>query len=123
MKNRLLWVMLLFCLMVGNIQAQDAPMVRLVKIVVTSSSLDTYTQLLKAQMNTAIAEEEGVLEYHVVTEKNQPNVFTLIEIYRDSLAYWAHLKTPHFLAYKTATANMVQSLTLLDALLVAQVVK
>lgn len=96
MKNRLLWVVLLFCLMVGNIQAQDAPMVRLVKIVVTSSSLDTYTPLLKAQMNTAIAEEEGVLEYHVVTEKNHPNVFTLIEIYRDSSAYRAHLKTPPF---------------------------
>jgi quinol monooxygenase YgiN len=35
-----------------------------------------------------------------------------MEIYADQAAYEAHLKSSHFLKYKTATATMVRSLTL-----------
>jgi quinol monooxygenase YgiN len=35
-------------------------------------------------------------------------------MYADRQAYEAHLKTPHFLKYKTTTAHMVKSLKLVD---------
>lgn len=37
-----------------------------------------------------------------------------MEIYADETAYRAHLEAPHFLKYKTSTAGMVKSLTLLE---------
>ena len=35
-------------------------------------------------------------------------------MYKDNNAYQAHLKTPHFLKYKTSTLKMVKSLKLID---------
>lgn len=98
-------------------------MVRLVKIEVDPDSLAVYILMLKEQMNTAIRLEEGVMEYHVVSEKDKPYIFTLIEIYKDRASYLSHLNTAHFLKYKTATKNMVKSLELIDANLIARVTK
>ena len=75
-------------------------MVRLVKIEVDPAMLPEFIFMLKEQMNTAVQLEEGVLEYHVVAEKNNPYLFTLIEIYKDNESYLSHIKSPHFLKYK-----------------------
>lgn len=37
----------------------------------------------------------------------------MFEIYQSREAYLAHLKTPHFLKYKTAVENIVKSLKLI----------
>ena len=98
-------------------------MVRLVKIEVDPAMLPEFIFMLKEQMNTAVQLEEGVLEYHVVAEKNNPYLFTLIEIYKDNESYLSHIKSPHFLKYKKGTENMVKSLELIDVNLIAQSVK
>ena len=41
-----------------------------------------------------------------------PEQVRILEIYQDREAYEQHLKTPHFLAYKTGSAAMVKSLRL-----------
>ena len=41
--------------------------------------------------------------------------FVILEIYADQTAYEAHIKTPHFLKYKSVTQGMVKSLELVDA--------
>jgi 4-carboxymuconolactone decarboxylase len=74
-------------------------------------------------MNTAVKLEEGVLEYRVVNEKENPHRFTLIEIYRDYDSYLDHIKTPHFLKYKTRSQEMVKSLELIDANLIGRSTK
>lgn len=98
-------------------------MVRLVKIEVDPEQLDAYIPMLREQMNSAIKLEPGVLQYHVVTEKERPNWFTLIEVYRSREDYQAHLQSPHFLKYKNGTIDMVKSLELLDVNLIAQAMK
>jgi 4-carboxymuconolactone decarboxylase len=104
-------------------ESSENNMVRLVKIEVDPDQLDTYVPLLREQMNSAIKLEPGVLQYHVVTEKERPNWFTLIEVYRSREDYLAHLQTPHFLKYKNGTIDMVKSLELLDAKFIAQAMK
>jgi quinol monooxygenase YgiN len=101
-------------------ESSENNMVRLVKIEVDPEQLDTYIPMLREQMNTAVKLEPGVLQYHVVAEKDRPNWFTLIEVYRSREDYLAHLQTPHFLKYKNGTLSMVKSLELLDANLIAQ---
>jgi len=65
--------------------------------------------------------EEGVLEYSVV--KENPTLFTLLEVYRDYDSYRSHLKTPHFLSYKTRPQEMVKSLQLIDENLIGNALK
>jgi quinol monooxygenase YgiN len=104
-------------------QNSDELFVRLVKIEIAPDVLTEYTELLNQQMNTAVKLEEGVLEYRVVNEKEKPHHFTLIEIYRDYDSYLSHIKTPHFLKYKTSTKEMVKSLELIDANLIGRTEK
>ena len=104
-------------------QNSDELFVRLVKIEIAPDVLTEYTELLNQQMNTAVKIEEGVLEYRVVNEKENPHHFTLIEIYRDYDSYLSHIKTPHFLKYKTVTQEMVKSLELIDANLIGRTEK
>ena len=102
---------------------EDERFIRLVKIKVDPSTLEDYEIILKEQMETAVKIEEGVLEYTVVSEKDNPHLFTLIEIYKDYNAYQDHIKTRHFLKYKTSTQKMVQSLELIDVNMVKAVNK
>ena len=88
--------------------------VRLARIVVDSTRLDSYKALLKEGVETAMRQEPGVLSLYAVFEKKKPNHLTILEVYADEAAYQAHLKTPHFLKYKNGTQDMVQALELVD---------
>lgn len=65
----------------------DAKFVRLVKIKIDKNRVEEYIPILKKQMRTSILREDGVLDYHVVNEKENPSNFTLIEIYKDTISY------------------------------------
>ena len=97
--------------------------VRLVEIEVDPNQISAYKQLLHESINTSVSFEEGVLQYHVVTDKKDTFRFTLLEIYKDEAAYKAHIKTAHFLKYKQKSAEMVKTLKLIDVNLEAQVLK
>ncbi len=47
-------------------------------------------------------------------QKEHPTQIRLLEIYASKEAYESHLKSPHFLKYKTSTAEMVKDLKLID---------
>ncbi|GAB3857619.1 antibiotic biosynthesis monooxygenase [Hymenobacter terrigena] len=88
--------------------------VRLSRIVVSSTQLGRYKALLKEEIEASMQKEPGVLTLYAVFEKQRPNHLTILEMYATEAAYQAHVKTPHFLKYKQATAAMVQALELLD---------
>jgi quinol monooxygenase YgiN len=90
------------------------PMVRLAKLVVDATQLDAYKAFLKEEIEASVRLEPGVKTLYAVSEKTRPTHFTILEIYSDSAAYQAHIKTPHFLKYKTGTAGMVKALELVE---------
>lgn len=89
-------------------------MVRLAKIVIDSSQLESYKSLLKEEIETSIQVEPGVLTLYAVFEKERPTHLTILEMYADSAAYKSHIKTPHFLKYKNGTLAMVKELQLIN---------
>lgn len=93
---------------------EKGQMVRLAKLVIDSSQLENYKAFLKEEIETSMRVEPGVLTLLAVTEKNKPTHITILEIYADSIAYLAHLKTPHFIKYKMDTKEMVKSLELIE---------
>lgn len=99
-----------------NAFAQDKKqMVRLAKLVIDSTQLETYKAALKEEIEASLRLEPGVLTLYAVAEKNNPAHITILEIYANTEAYRAHLQTPHFIKYKTGTKDMVKSLELVGA--------
>jgi quinol monooxygenase YgiN len=90
-------------------------MVRLAKLLIDSTQLDSYRAFLKEEIETSVRVEKGVLTLYAVAEKNKPTHITILEIYADTEAYKAHIQTPHFIKYKNGTKDMVRSLELVEA--------
>jgi 4-carboxymuconolactone decarboxylase len=90
-------------------------MERIANIVVDAQHLESYRAALKEEIEASIKLEPGVLTLYAVSAKEDPTRFAILEIYADQAAYEAHIKTPHFLKYKSVTQGMVKSLELVDA--------
>ena len=106
---------LLSCLNYASAQNKNQ-MVRLAKLVIDSSQLESYKTMLKEEIETSVRVEPGVKTLYAVSEKNNPTHITILEIYADTAAYKAHLQTPHFIKYKTGTKDMVKSLELVESI-------
>jgi quinol monooxygenase YgiN len=78
--------------------------------------LESYKSALKEEVTASVRLEPGVLTLYAVFEKDRPTHVTILEIYADRAAYEQHIKSSHFLKYKTGTEQMVKSLDLIDAI-------
>jgi quinol monooxygenase YgiN len=104
----------------GNATAQDkTSLVHIAKLQIDPAQLEAYKAALKEHAETAVRVEPGVLTLYAVYEKNQPAHVTVFEIYADTAAYQAHLKSAHFLKYKSTVKDMVKSLELVDVVPIA----
>ena len=90
------------------------PVVRLAELVIDPNQLANYLAALREEIATSIRVEPGVLTLYAVQVKGDPTRVRLFEMYADSNAYDAHIASPHFRKYKTGTAAMVKSLTLVE---------
>lgn len=101
----------------SKVSSQDnTTYMRIAKIVVDSTQLNSYTMALKDQMHSALTLEKGVLAYSAVYDKKHPSHITIFETYASVAAYKEHIRTEHFKKYKAAVQNMVQSLELMDVI-------
>src|SRR5688572_22660538 len=97
-------------------EQEKTQMVRLAKLVIDSTQLDSYKGFLKEEIETSMQVEPGVLTLYAVSETNKPTHITILEIYANEDAYKSHINTPHFLKYKTGTSKMVESLELAECI-------
>lgn len=100
----------LLALMIGTpAMAQDAPgpVVRLAELEVDPTQLQAFMRAAKANAQASLRDELGVFAFHVVTEKDKPTRIRVFEMYADASAYQAHLRSPHFLAFRDATDPML----------------
>ncbi|WP_082960110.1 putative quinol monooxygenase [Maribacter hydrothermalis] len=89
-------------------------MIRIAAIEIEPAFLKEYLEILKIESEASVRLEPGVICIYPMFEKERPNEIRLLEIYADKAAYESHLKSPHFIEYKTSTANMVKSLDLIE---------
>lgn len=92
----------------------NTPLIRLAELEIEPADLERYRELLGEEIETSVANEPGVLMLNAVAISGAPSQIRLMEVYADQAAYEAHLKSPHFLKYKTKTARMVRSLRLIE---------
>jgi quinol monooxygenase YgiN len=94
--------------------SEQGEIVRLAELSIDPAQLEAYKAALKEEIATSVRVEPGVLALYAVSVKGHPDQIRIFERYRDDASYRAHLETPHFKKYKSLTANMVKSLTLLE---------
>lgn len=95
--------------------ATTAPqMVRIAELEIDPAQLEAFKTILKEEQEASVRLETGVLMLHSVALANEPTHIRLLEVYASKAAYEAHLKTPHFIKYKTSTEAMVKSLRLIE---------
>ena len=113
MKNRIFFFLLLFTFQ--NTFAQKSNMIiRISEIEIDSNCLEQYMSILKEESKASVELEPGVISIYPMYQKESPTQIRILEIYANKEAYEQHLKTPHFLKYKTITLKMVKSLRLVD---------
>ena len=88
--------------------------VRLAEIVVYENRLEEYLSYASEVGEVSMRTEPGVVALFSMRDKTDPRKVYILEVYADSEAYQSHIKTEHFLKYKTGTADMVESLRLID---------
>ncbi len=89
-------------------------MIRMAEIEIDSNYIDDYKAILKEESEASVRLEPGVIAIYPMYRKDNPTQIRLLEIYAGREVYESHLKTPHFLNYKTSTLKMVKSLKLID---------
>lgn len=100
---------------VRNTPAQTPDrLVRIAELEIDRGQLQQYTAALREEIETSIRTEPGVLSLYAVALKDDPAKIRLLEIYAGAAAYQAHLASPHFKKYKSATQGMVKSLKLFE---------
>ncbi|UOQ79878.1 MULTISPECIES: putative quinol monooxygenase [Hymenobacter] len=109
-----LTVALLFLLFTCVLAQKKSMMIRIAEIEVEATSLEKYKAILKEESRESMKLEPGVISIYPMYQKENPTQIRILEIYASREAYEAHLKTPHFLKYKTTTLNMVKALKLTE---------
>ena len=98
-----------------SVQADESGlMVRIAEVEVEEAALEQYLANLKEEAKASVNLEPGVVSIFPMYEKASPTKIRILEIYASREAYESHLKTVHFLKYKTATLEMVKSLVLVE---------
>jgi quinol monooxygenase YgiN len=90
----------------------DGLMVRIAVLEIDPVQLDAYKAILAEEQEASVRLEPGVLMLHSVALADHPAQIRLLEVYASRSAYEAHIKSPHFIKYKTSTEKMVRSLEL-----------
>lgn len=52
-------------------------------------------------------DEDGIIEYRVATDVDDPNVFRFVERYEDEAAFGSHAETEHFETFEAALPDLL----------------
>jgi 4-carboxymuconolactone decarboxylase len=89
-------------------------LVRISEIEILPGSLRAYNAILKEEAEASVRLEPGVISIFPMYQQTDSTQIRILEIYASKEAYQSHIKTPHFLHYKTTTLSMVKALRLID---------
>lgn len=84
-----------------------APIVRLFELESPIAKEAAFMQAGKANITASVGNEAGVLAMLALREKQNSDKTMVFEIYRDDVAYQAHIKSTHFQQYLQSSADFI----------------
>ena len=91
-------------------------MVSIAKITVNPYKVEEYKCILKEEIMASLLLGEDVHVLYPVWDKEHPNQFTIVEVYKDKEAYDRHCQSPHLLKYFEETKDIVLNLEISEAI-------
>lgn len=82
-------------------------LVNLVRVVVKPEDNDRFKNIVVPEMQQSIKAESGILLMYALTDKNDPTIWYLFEIYKNQAAYDHHQKQAVYKDYLAKTQNMI----------------
>ncbi|WP_108662237.1 putative quinol monooxygenase [Acuticoccus kandeliae] len=79
----------------------------IVRFVVKPGRMADFMPLMEENATRSVEDEAGCRQFDVVLSPAAADTVWLYEIYDDAAAFAVHQKTPHFLSFDKATAEMV----------------
>lgn len=73
---------------------------------IESDSREEALELVRSVAEQSRA-EEGIIDYRVATDVDDPNVFRFIEQYENETAFGAHTETDHFKEFEAALPDLL----------------
>lgn len=107
-------ILLTSCRSTALHQTSTGMLVRISEIEIQRDSLQSYKSILKEEAEASVRLEPGVICIFPMYQQKDSTQIRILEMYASKEAYQSHIKSPHFLHYKTATLSMVKSLRLVD---------
>ena len=87
---------------------------------IKSGAMDTFRRLIDDNAQASVKDEPGCQRFDVLANRKDADRVLLYEIYDDRAAFDAHLKTPHFAQFNTASADLVADKTVMEYDLVCE---
>ena len=81
----------------------------LVEFRIVEGRISDFTELVEEQARRSLADEPQCLTFDVCYDPGNSEAAILYEIYRTRADFDAHLATPHFRSFDSASAPMVRS--------------
>ena len=78
-----------------------------VTFTVQEDQVDAFLPLMIANARTSLGNEDGCLQFDVLTDPSRPTEVFLYELYEDTSAFQKHLASNHFCTFDAATASMI----------------
>lgn len=107
-------LLLISCRSTALHKSSTGMLVRISEIEIQRDSLQSYKSILKEEAEASVRLEPGVICIFPMYQQKDSTQIRILEMYASKEAYQSHIKSPHFLHYKTATLSMVKSLRLVD---------
>lgn len=63
--------------------------------------------------NSAVANEAGCLQFNVMTDEDNPDVYHLVEIYENAAALDTHRQQPHYKKFFESAADLIEERTIM----------
>ena len=85
------------------------PIIRIFEMQIKPESVEQFKQLGEHNIRQSVNTEAGVLAMYVLTDKQDPAKFYIVEAYADEVAYQAHRNSAHFQAWLNGAKDMIVS--------------
>lgn len=76
-------------------------------LVCRSDAIDFFRERLRRHARTTLEMEAGCHRFDVHEDRTEPTRFLLIEHYDDEAAHELHRRSPHYLSFRSDTADWV----------------
>ncbi|OSI14746.1 hypothetical protein BWD09_09805 [Neisseria dentiae] len=90
------------------------PIIRIFEMQVHPENLESFKRLGEENIRRSVNTETGVLGMYVMTDKQDPSRFYIVEAYADEAAYQAHRASPHFQSWLKGAKDMIVSRKMIE---------